>query len=40
MESKSVGCTYRVRNIQVKVWDAPIELEIYTREVAKKELGK
>jgi hypothetical protein len=25
---------------KVKVWDAPIELEIYTREVAKKELGK
>ena len=24
----------------VKMWDAPIELEIYTREVAKKELGK
>ena len=23
-----------------KIWDAPIELEIYTREVAKKELGK
>ena len=25
---------------KVKMWDAPIELEIYTREVAKKELGK
>ena len=25
---------------KVKMWDAPIELEVYTREVAKKELGK
>ena len=25
---------------KVKMWDAPIELEAYTREVAKKELGK
>ena len=25
---------------KTKMWDAPIELEIYTREVAKKELGK
>ena len=25
---------------KIKMWDAPIELEIYTREVAKKELGK
>ena len=25
---------------KVKMWDAPIELELYTREVAKKELGK
>ena len=25
---------------KVKVWDAPIELEAYTRAVAKKELGK
>ena len=25
---------------KVKVWDAPIELEIYTRKIAKKELGK
>ena len=25
---------------KVKMWDAPIDLEIYTREVAKKELGK
>ena len=25
---------------KVKMWDAPIELEIYTREVAKKELEK
>jgi len=25
---------------KVKMWDAPIELEIYTREVARKELGK
>ena len=25
---------------KVKMWDAPIELEIYTREVAKKELDK
>ena len=24
----------------VKMWDAAIELEVYTREVAKKELGK
>jgi hypothetical protein len=24
----------------VKMWDAPIELEAYTRAVAKKELGK
>ena len=23
-----------------KIWDAAIDLEIYTREVAKKELGK
>ena len=25
---------------KVKMWDAPIELEIYTRQVAKKELGR
>ena len=25
---------------KTKMWDAAIELEIYTREVAKKELGK
>ena len=25
---------------KVKMWDSPIELEVYTREVAKKELGK
>ena len=25
---------------KVKMWDASIELEVYTREVAKKELGK
>ena len=25
---------------KVKIWDAAIELEAYTREVAKKELGK
>jgi len=25
---------------KTKMWDAPIELEAYTRQVAKKELGK
>ena len=30
----------KTKGWSVKMWDAPIELEIYTREVAKKELGK